>query len=98
MVEVWLIFNFLLSSLAVNVGTFLFYWKMTVPCRGLFKAMSKIDGQEQPSRGVLRKRCSENIQQSYRRTPMPKGVSIKVQSNTALVLEIGCRFGYLTAI
>ena len=29
---------------------------------------------------------------------MPKGVSIKVQSNTALVLEIGCRFGYLTAI
>ena len=29
---------------------------------------------------------------------MPKGVSIKVQSNAALVLEIGCRFGYLTAI
>ena len=26
---------------------------------------------EQPSRGVLRKRCSENMQQIYRRTPMP---------------------------
>ena len=28
--------------------------------------------QKQPSRGVLKKRCSENIQQIYRRTPVPK--------------------------
>ena len=28
--------------------------------------------QKQPFRGVLRKRCSENMQQIYRRTPMPK--------------------------
>ena len=28
--------------------------------------------QKQPSRGVLRKRCSENMQQIYRRIPMPK--------------------------
>ena len=28
--------------------------------------------QKQPPRGVLGKRCSENIQQIYRRTPMPK--------------------------
>ena len=27
---------------------------------------------KQLSRGVLRKRCSENVQQIYRRTPMPK--------------------------
>ena len=27
--------------------------------------------QKQRSRGVLRKRCSENMQQIYRRTPMP---------------------------
>ena len=27
---------------------------------------------KQPSRGVLRKRCSENKQQIYRKTPMPK--------------------------
>ena len=27
--------------------------------------------QKQPSKVVLRKRCSENIQQIYRRTPMP---------------------------
>ena len=28
--------------------------------------------QKQPSRGVLSKRCSENMQQIYKRTPMPK--------------------------
>ena len=28
--------------------------------------------QKQPPRGVPRKRCSENMQQIYRRTPMPK--------------------------
>ena len=34
--------------------------------------------QEQPSRDVLKKRCSENMQQNYRRTPMPKGDFNKV--------------------
>ena len=28
--------------------------------------------QKKPPRGILRKRCSENIQQIYRRTPMLK--------------------------
>ena len=28
--------------------------------------------KKQPSRGVLRKRCSENMQQIYRREPMSK--------------------------
>ena len=28
--------------------------------------------QEQPPRGVLKERCSENMHQIYRRTPMPK--------------------------
>ena len=28
--------------------------------------------QKQPRRGVPRNRCSENMQQIYRRTPMPK--------------------------
>ena len=30
------------------------------------------DDQKQPSRSVFIKRCSENKQQIYRRTPMPK--------------------------
>ena len=34
--------------------------------------LSKSSIPKQPSRGVLRKRCSENMQQIYRRTPTPK--------------------------
>ena len=34
--------------------------------------------QKQLARGVLRKRCSENMQQIYRRTSMPKCVFNKV--------------------
>ena len=30
------------------------------------------DMQKQPSRDVLRKKCYENMQQIYRRIPMPK--------------------------
>ena len=30
--------------------------------------------QKQTPRGVLKKRCSENMQEIYSRTPMPKGV------------------------
>ena len=36
--------------------------------------------QKQPSRSVLRKRCSENMQQNYRRAPMPKCEFNKVAS------------------
>ena len=36
--------------------------------------------QKQPSRGVPRKRCSENMQQIYRRTPIPKCDFNKVAS------------------
>ena len=46
---------------------------------------SVIHSEKQPPRGVLKKRCSENMQQTYRRTPMPKCdfnkvASIKLQS------------------
>ena len=34
--------------------------------------MKIIDIQKQPSRGVLKKSCSENMQQIYRKTPVPK--------------------------
>ena len=34
--------------------------------------------QKQPPRGVPRERCSENVQQIYRKTPMPKGDFNKV--------------------
>ena len=44
----------------------------------LAKKSSK-KAQKQPSRAVLRKSCSENMQQTYRRTPMPKCDSNNVE-------------------
>ena len=38
--------------------------KILFLCKSSFK--------KQPSRGVLMKRCSENMQQIYGKTPMPK--------------------------
>ena len=34
--------------------------------------LRETDVQKQPPRGVLRTRCTESMQQIYRRTPMPK--------------------------
>ena len=31
-----------------------------------------VNKQKQPSRGVVKEKCTENMQQLYRRTPMPK--------------------------
>ena len=47
--------------------------------------------QKQPSRGVLRKRCSGNLQQIYWRTPMSKCDFNKVASN---FIEIILRHRY----
>ena len=47
--------------------------------------------RKQPLRGVFKKRCSENMQQIYRRTPMPKCDFNKVASNfTEIALRHGC--------
>ena len=40
-------------------------------CRSHMQLVGYVN-QKQPPRGVLKKRCSENIQQIYRRTPIPK--------------------------
>ena len=52
--------------------------------------------QKQPSRSVLRKRCSENIQQIYRRTPMPKynfnKVAKQLYRNRPLAWLFFCKF------
>ena len=45
---------------------------------------------KQPYRGVLRKRCSEDIQQIYKRTPMPKCDFNKVAKD---FIEIALRHG-----
>ena len=44
--------------------------------------------QRQPSRGVLRKMCSENVQQIYRITPMPKCDLLNLHLNMGVLLLI----------
>ena len=38
----------------------------------LIASVQYLEIQKQPPRGVLEQRCSKNMQQIYRRTPMPK--------------------------
>ena len=51
-------------------------WDITLKI--LFSYLIYKEIEKQPPRGVLRKRCSENMQQIYRRTPMPKSDFNKV--------------------
>ena len=47
--------------------------------------------QKQPPRGVLRKTCSESMQQIYRRTPMLNVTSIRLLCNfIEITLRHGC--------
>ena len=50
---------------------------ITAAVRGPLK--EKLYQQKQPFRGVLRKRCSENMQQIYRRTPCQSVISITLR-------------------
>ena len=45
--------------------------------------------QKEPSRGVLQKRCSENMQQIYRRTAIPKCDFKKVAKATLFKSHFG---------
>ena len=52
--------------------------------------------QKQPFRGVLRKRCSANMLQIYRRTPVPKcdfnKVALQLYWNYTSVCLFSCKF------
>ena len=48
--------------------------------------------QKQSARGILRKKCSENKQQIYRRTPMPKRNFLKSHFAMDVLLLICCIF------
>ena len=56
---------------------------------------SKLTCQKQPPIGVPRKKCSENMQQIYRRTPMPKcdfnKVALQLYSNRTSAWMISCK-------
>ena len=46
--------------------------------------------QKQPPKGVLKKRCSGNIQQIYRRNPCQSAISHKLQTQVEITLWHGC--------
>ena len=46
--------------------------------RHIYSYLLHCTEQKQPPRGVFRKRCSENMQQIYKRTPRPKSDFNKV--------------------
>ena len=56
---------------------FKFEWKR------LWHRCFPVNFQKQQTRGVFSKRCSENMLQIYRRTPMPKCYFNKVAKNTS---------------
>ena len=48
--------------------------------------------KKQPPRGVLKNSCSENMQQIYRRTPMPKSDFNKVAKHGTSAWVFSCKF------
>ena len=48
--------------------------------------------QNQPFRGVLKKSCSENMLQIYRRAPMPKCDFNKVAHRSVISIKLFCNF------
>ena len=60
----------------LQVSQIIVWWHVNNLARLTVKQSN--NSQKQPSTGVLRKRCSENMQQIYRRAPMPKSGFNKV--------------------
>ena len=69
-------------------------YKSLLKCPKLWQLIRKIA----TSRDILRKRCSENTQQIYRRTPMPKCDFNKVASWKATLLKSHFGMGVLLKI
>ena len=76
---------------------FIFQILCNVKSMKLFWSMWEANiSQRQPSRGVLRKRYSENMQQIHRRTPMPKCdvnlVALQLYWNRTSAWVFSCKF------
>ena len=78
-------------------------WKLWCWTRDFLQILPKVivnmlqyNSQKQPSIGVLMKRCSENMQQIYSRTPMPKcdfnKVALQVYWNRTSAWVFSCKF------
>ena len=92
-----LIVKSVLTSVQRLFSISIIYFKSFVP--RLLKIIATRKNHKQPPRGVLRKRCSESIQQIYRRAPMLKCNFNKVARNVIeILLRYGCSFVNLLII
>ena len=92
-----LIVKSVLTSVQRLFSLSIIYFKSFVP--RLLKIISTRKNHKQPPRGVLRKRCSQSIQQIYRRAPMLKCNFNKVARNVIeILLRYGCSFVNLLII
>ena len=92
-----LIVKSVLTSVQRLFSLSIIYFKSFVP--RLLKIIATRKNHKQPPRGVLRKRCSESIQQFYRRAPMLKCNFNKVARNVIeILLRYGCSFVNLLII
>ena len=68
--------------------------KLSLSCSSLMEKVF-LNEQKQPPIGVLKKKCSENTQQIYRRTPMPKSdfnkVAKQIYWNNTLAWVFSCK-------
>ena len=81
------------------ISNFFYYrnvktWSLKI-CKQYFTSVIVI-AQKQPPRSVIKKKCFENMQQIYRRTPMPKcdfnKVALQVNWNRTSVWVTSCKF------
>ena len=63
------------------------FWHSVVSAKLLILGICPSFIQKQPLKGVLSKRCSKNMQQIYKRTPMPKCDFNKVAKQITLQYE-----------
>ena len=63
------------------------FWHSAVSAKLLILGICPSFIQKQPLKGVLSKRCSKNMQQIYKRTPMPKCDFNKVAKQITLRYE-----------
>ena len=79
------------TPLKINDLRFACQWTFFIALHISTRALDYNELEKQPYRCVLRKRCSEKMQQIYWRTPMPKCDFNKFQSNfTEITLRHGC--------
>ena len=71
-------------------------YELNVNAAYLLSKKDSLEGvQMQPPRGALRKRCSQNMHQIYKRTPMPKCDFNKVAFQLANLLKSHFGMGVL---